>query len=121
MPPISWHQALKDDEMFIADGGYRDKHGWSRTPSGYKTREQYMQAVCRARHETVNRYFKVFGAMRQQWRNHRVKHGIAFWAAANVVQARIQLEPTIFQVHYHERLRYHLRKLKLKHHKKHKH
>ena len=102
------NQALKKGEMFVADGGYADSHGWSMTPSGYNTREQYMKAVARARHETVNRYFKVFGAFKNQWRHPRKKHGIAFYAAANIVQARIQLEPTIFQVKYQDRLRYHL-------------
>ena len=106
------NQALGRREMFVADGGYSDSHGWSFTPTGYNTRQQRMFAVARARHETVNRYFKVFGAFRNQWRHHRRKHGIAFHAAANVVQARIQLEPTTFQVDYQDRLRRQLRQLR---------
>ena len=113
------NQALKPWEMFVADGTYSDSHGWSRTPSGHNTRQQHMMAVARSRHETVNRYFKVFSAFKNQWRHHRRKHGIAFYAAANIVQARIQLEPTIFQVKYHDSLKKNLRKLKK--HKKHKH
>ena len=107
------NQALDDDEMFVADGGYKHKKGgWSLTPSGYRTRLQHMQAVARARHECINRYFKVFGAFRIQWRHHRSKHGIAFYAAANLVQARIQLEPAAFQVLYKDRLRRQLQLLK---------
>ena len=109
------NQALKDGELFVADGGYRDSHGWSTTPSGYNTRQSYMYAVARARHETVNRYFKVFGAFKNRWRHHRKKHGTAFYAAANIVQARIQLEPSIFQVDYQDSLRRHLKKLRNKH------
>jgi len=106
------NQALGRGEKFVADGVYRDSHGWSMTPSGYNTRGEHMKAVARARHETVNRYFKVFGAFRNQWRHHRKKHGIAFYAAANVVQARIQLEPSIFQVHYKDNLKQQLEKFK---------
>ena len=106
------NQALEKGEMFVADGGYRDSHGWSRTPTGHNTREDYMYAVARARHETVNRLIKNFSAMRNQWRHHRRKHGIAFLAAANVVQARIQLEPSVYQVIYQDRLKHHLELVK---------
>ena len=102
------NQALMDDELFVADGGYKDAHGWSFTPSGYNTREQYMKAVARARHETVNGLFKKFGAMKNSWSHHRTKHGLAFMAVANIVQAQIQMEPATFQVMYEDRLRYHL-------------
>ena len=115
------NQSLGRKEMFIADGGYRDKHGWSKTPSGHHTRLGRMEAVARAWHECVNRYFKVFGAFDRRWRQHRKKHGVAFMAAANIVQARIQLEPTVFQVMYHDRLKKHLKKQKHRHHHHHKH
>ena len=88
------------------------KGGWSMTPTGYQTRLQRMQAVARARHECINRYFKVFGAFRIQWRHHRRKHGTAFYAAANLVQARNQLEPAAFQVLYKDRLKRQLQLLR---------
>ena len=113
------NQALGKDEMFVADSGYRDKNGWALTPNGYNTREQYRQAVSLSRHECVNRYFKVFAAFDRKWRHHRKKHGTAFMAAANIVQARIQLEPTVFQVMYRDRLKQNLKKLKQQH--KHQH
>jgi hypothetical protein len=59
------NQALDRGEKFLADGTYADSHGWSVTPTGHNTREQYMKAVLRARHETVNSKFKVFGAFRK--------------------------------------------------------
>ena len=101
--------------MFVADGGCKDKHGWSMTPNGHNTREQCMKAKVRARHECVNGYFKVFEAFDQKWRHHRSKHGTAFMAAANIVQARIQLEPTVFQCQCKDCLKKELRKLGLKH------
>jgi hypothetical protein len=113
-PPGDWpdlnisrdglNQALMPWEKFLADGGYADGNGWSYTPTGYNTREQYMKAVARARHETINSLFKKFNALKNEWRHHRSKHGLAFGAIANITQAQIQLETATFQVKYHDRL-----------------
>jgi len=102
------NQALLPWEKFVADGTYKDEYGYSYTPTGYNTREQHMKAVARARHETINGVFKKFGALKDEWRHHRTKHGIAFSAIANIVQAQIQCEPTSFKVQYKDRVRYHL-------------
>jgi len=102
------NQALDRGEKFLADGGYADSHGWSFTPTGYNTREEYMKAVLRARHETVNSKFKVFGAMKQQFRHHRSKHGACFGAIANIVQARLMLEKgNTWNPHYDDRFLQH--------------
>ena len=104
------NKAIAAGEVFVADKTYKDKHGYSLTPTGKPgTRLGRMMAVARSRHETVNRYFKMFGAFRNQWRHHRKKHGIAFWAAANLVQARIQVEYPLFKVFYQDQLRSNLR------------
>ena len=102
------NQALEPWEKFLADGGYADDYGYSFTPTGRNNRDQYMKAVARARHETVNGVFKKFDALKHEWRHHRTKHGIVFNAIANIVQAEIQLEPTTFQVKYKDKLQYYL-------------
>ena len=100
------NQAMEPGELFVADKTYKDQYGYSMTPTMRAgTRLGRMMAVARTRHECINRYFKVFGAFRNRWRHHRKKHGIAFGAAANLVQARIQLEGTAFEVFYQDRLR----------------
>ena len=70
------NQALMHGEKFVADGGYKDRYGWSFNPSGCNTREQHMMAKVRSRHEVVNSLFKKFGAFKHSWRHHRSKHGI---------------------------------------------
>ena len=114
------NQSLGRKEKFLADGGHRDKHGWSNRSNGCNARQQCMEAVAGAWHECVNGHFKVFGVFDRNWRQHRKKHGVAFMAAANIVQARIQLEPTVLKVMYHDRLKKHLKKHR-HHHHHHKH
>jgi len=97
------NQALLPWERFLADGGYKDEYGYSFTPTGYNTRDQYIKAVARARHETVNGLFKKFGALKHEWRHNKTKHGIVFNAVANITQAQIQCEPATFQVQYKDK------------------
>ena len=96
------NQALKKGEMFVADGGYADSHGWSMTPSGYNTREQYMKAVARARHETVNSRLKLFGILRQRFRHAVEKHWIVMGAIINISQIIIEEESPLFQIQYND-------------------
>ena len=80
--------ALDDDELFLADGTYRDGHGWADTPTGLNNADQRMKAKARARHERVNGLLKNFHCLRDCFRHHRTKHGRVFMACANIVQAR---------------------------------
>ena len=63
--------ALDDGEMYVGDGGYRDGYVRAETPTGYNNQDQWMKGIARARHETVNARFKLFGALRHVFR-HRV-------------------------------------------------
>ena len=92
--------ALDKDELFLADGTYRDGHGWCLTPTGRNNPDQYMKAVARARHECVNGLFKKFRVLETCFRHHRTKHGMVLTAVANIIQAKIQLEKPVFQVNY---------------------
>ena len=93
---------LDADEKFLADGVYSGAHGYSETPNGLNDDEQYMKAVARARHETVNRLFKHYGILERTFR-HRVElHGKVFLAVANLVQASIMLEQPLFDVGYYD-------------------
>ena len=92
--------ALAPDELFLADGTYRDGHGWAITPTGFNNADQRMKAVARARHETINGLFKDFHVLKDCFHHHRTKHGRVFTAVANIIQAKLQLENPTFQVNY---------------------
>lgn len=71
------------------DGGHRDGDNWARTPAGCDNEEQRAQAVARARHETVNGRFKVFGALKQQRRRGAALRGKTLRSIADITQATI--------------------------------
>lgn len=94
---------LDDGEYYCADGGYSDGNQWSNTPNGLHDYEQRTKSLARARHETVNRRFKIFDCLKQQYRHHLGFHGTMFRAVANIVQLTLQyeLEP-LFSIEYDE-------------------
>jgi hypothetical protein len=95
--------ALQRGEYYIADGGYHDGNQWSVTPNGLHTFDQRQMAHVRARHETINRRFKQFSILRNQYRFSRDKHGMVFMAVANVIQLGIvNREVIVFDVDYDE-------------------
>jgi len=97
------HEMLDRREMYVADKGYKDSNGWALAPTVFRrSRPQHLLATARARHEDVNGCFKEFGILRNCFDLHRTKHGRVFRACAEITQAKIQLERTTFQVHYHE-------------------
>ncbi len=111
IPPGHWpdvniahdaiHYEMDCGEKYLADGGYRDAAaGYSETPTGQNNPDQRMKARVQARHETVNRLLKNFGILHRTYRHHKSKHGMVFWAVANLVQANIMLEKTVHQVQY---------------------
>jgi hypothetical protein len=93
---------LDPGEKYVADGVYRGAHGWSETLNGLNNFDQWMKAVARARHETVNRLFKHFGILERRFRHRVTLHGRVFLAVSNIVQASIQLEEPIFDVEYYD-------------------
>jgi len=101
---IAWqsiHDELDPGEMYVADGGYRDKKGgFSKTPNGLNNEDQRMKRRARVRHENVNCLFKNFTILERRYRHRKICHGIVFRACANHVQAGIQLEGTVHQVEY---------------------
>lgn len=93
---------LDDGEKFLADGTYAICEGYSDTPTGHRTYDQYMRQKARSLHERINGAFKVFGALAQTFRHRRDKHGLVFMAAANLVQASIIVHGAPFRVEYHD-------------------
>ena len=57
-------EALARDELFLADGTYRDGHGWCVTPNGLNNRDQRMKGKAGAWHERVNGLLKNFHCLR---------------------------------------------------------
>jgi hypothetical protein len=94
--------ALDPGEMYLADGGYYDGNNWSDTPNGLNDYEQYQKSLARARHETANARFKMWGALRQIYRHKRESHWAVFNAIANITQLTIRNGEPLFQVQYNE-------------------
>ena len=61
--------------------------------------DQAMKQLARARHETVNRRFKVFNSMSHVWRHANDLHGIAFMAIINVTHLTMAIEGMDFFEH----------------------
>jgi len=76
--------ALQDGEMVLADGGYHDGCGFFETPNGNNDGDQYMKALVRARHETINRRFKQWSILGSRYRHSLEKHGLVFRAIASI-------------------------------------
>lgn len=80
---------LDRGEKYIADSGYRDGGEYAFTPNGLNDENQRRQSVIRARHETVNRRFKRWGALGEVFRHERKAHFIVFMAIANMTQMEL--------------------------------
>ena len=59
-----------------------------------------MESICRRRHETVNKRFKQFSALKQVWRHRIGNHGLAFRVSAVVTQLSIENGKPLFSVDY---------------------
>jgi hypothetical protein len=100
----------EEDEMALADGGYADGYNFFETPTGHNNPDQKMKAVARARHETVNRRFKMWGIMGQRFRSKPQKHRKYFDAVANLTQFLIMTtgyepeenERQLFRIYYND-------------------
>jgi hypothetical protein len=71
------------------------------TPSGHHFFGDRQKSVVRARHETLNKRFKDWGALRRLYRHSRVSHSKVFHAIANIVQVTIMNGEPLFEVEYH--------------------
>jgi len=91
-------EALGRFEKFLADSIYS---GWRvLAPNGRNNRDQYMKSVARARHETVNSWFKRFAVLRVEFRHGNHRHGSVFNAIAMICQIEIEVESPLFDVDY---------------------
>ena len=100
------------DEMALGDGGYADGYEFFETPTGHNNPDQRMKARARARHETVNRRFRMWSILGQRFRGHPKNHEMYFMAVANLTQfliKRVGYEPEdgeereLFEVQYNDR------------------
>jgi hypothetical protein len=98
--------------MALADGGYADGYELFETPTGHNNPDQRMKAQARARHETINRRFKMWSIMGSRFRSHPSEHSRYFFAVANLTQFLIMIaghhpysdeERDLFQVDYNDR------------------
>jgi hypothetical protein len=93
--------ALDAGEYYLADGGYRDGNQYSVTPTGLHNFDDRQKAVVRARHESLNKRYKDWGALGRLYRHDRVSHSKVFRAIANIVQVTIMNGEPLFEVEYH--------------------
>ena len=94
---------LDPGEFYVADGGYRESFGWSDTPTGLHRLCDRTKALARARHETVNGRFKVFGALKQIYRHDLSLHSLVFRSIANITQVSLRTKSPLFSIDYNER------------------
>ena len=103
MPDITFFrlnlkQLLMPGEKVIADKKYRgDTKTCTPFEAKNKAHERSM-SLGRARHETVNRRFKTWGALQQVWRHSNFKHAVTFRSVATITQLEIQNGRPLFQV-----------------------
>ena len=95
---------LTDGERVEADDGYRgEAPKYVRCPAVCMIAiEEFerMESISRRRHETINKRFKQFGALKQVWRHRLMNHGKAFRVAAIVTQLSIQHGEPLFDIDY---------------------
>ena len=106
MPDISIFRSaliseLDDDELVIADNGYRGEPGKVLTPVALtlcgNIELKDLASVLRARHETCNRRFKTWGCLAQTFRHPLQYHKDCFFAVAVIEQLRIDHGETLFE------------------------
>lgn len=90
---------LADGEMVEADRGYRGEYYSVRTPVDYETEEERKaKGQLMARHETVNRRFKQFGALKQVFRHNMGVHRVVFESVVVITQLGINNGEKLFHV-----------------------
>jgi hypothetical protein len=94
--------ALDDGECYLADSGYRDGKQFSVTPSGMHSFSDRQKSAVRSRHETLNKRYKDWGALRRLYRHSPVSHSKVMHAIANIVQVTILNGEPLFEVEYQD-------------------
>lgn len=96
---------LEEGERVEADDGYRaESPGKVKCPQSMTRREDtvVMATVVRRRHETINKRFKQFGALKQVFRHDISCHGKCFRSIAVVTQLCIRNGEPLFSVDYRD-------------------
>ena len=94
-------QAMDDNEMAEADGGYNGEDYLIKTPNKVSSKKEAgMKKVAASRHETVNDRLKIFGILVKPFRHHVEKHSSVFRACAVITQLSINLGSPLFAVEY---------------------
>jgi hypothetical protein len=92
---------LPPGELVLTDNGYKGKPTKVRMKGQVVSlSDERASSKVTARHETVNRRFKVFGALKQVWCHDRSKHRTVFAAIVVIVQLAFELGEAPFQAHY---------------------
>lgn len=82
---------LLPNKMVIANGGYNDNYQYFITPTGRNTDLDYMMAVVRAHHETINRCFKTWAILSNMYHHDKNKHGVILGAIVELEQLKAVL------------------------------
>jgi hypothetical protein len=90
-------QKLAPNEMAEVDAGYKGETDFLRARDVYFSEEERREkSELRARHETCNARFKNWAILRNQFRNDKKKHQIAFYAIAVMTQMSIDNGNVLF-------------------------
>ena len=92
---------LDRNERVEADKGYAGEDpSTTKTPSGFTRvkKNLKLQGKVRARHETVNKRFKQFGALRNIFRHDMRKHSCVFRAVVCITQISINQGEPLFSI-----------------------
>ena len=85
--------------------GYLGEHPQHvKCPAGFANpvETEFMQSRVRSRQETVNKRFKVWGALKQVWRHDLVFHGDVFRAVSTITQLVINSGEKLFACGYRD-------------------
>jgi len=82
----------------IADNGYKGEITVVTKLQAKNESHRKSMAICRARHETINRRFKAFQSLQQVWRHDRAKHEHVFLSVVVISQIELGNGHPPFQV-----------------------
>lgn len=84
------HYMIPEGEFYLADSGYYKRDSPSITKNEVAAFERQRMGVLLARHETINRRFKMWEVMKQTFRHEEELHGPIFTAIAVMTQLEIE-------------------------------
>jgi hypothetical protein len=97
--------ALDEDEMVEADGGYAGEQFYIKIPKDASSEEEkWMKQVTRSRHETANKRFKIFEILRTRFRHELEKHSSCFRAVVVITQLSIEHGAPLYSVNYSDEM-----------------